>query len=659
MSQLPLYTIPIWVALSFLVRTTAHTADDFPDESAYLSEPPVVLSASRLEQPRNEAPVTITVIDRAAIEASGARHIQDLFRLVPGYQVGHVRGHELVVGYHGLTGEFAKNMQVLVDGRSVYSLISFGGVDWFSIPYTLDDIERIEVIQGSNSAAYGANAFLGVANIITRRVADRPDAKLSWRAGNRDIKDGHLQLRATQGPLAMAVSAGTRGDDGLEVFQEDRSQARYLNSRLEWNASARDEITLQFGAERGRRGKGTTITFDNARTQKVDSAFAQLRWRRTLSSRSEISLQYYHNRDTIQEQQLFSVPGVGSATFDVDVVAHRDHAEIQHLFAIGPTVRLVWGGEARHDQARSQIFFNTDSPQTATLWRAFSSLEWRARPDTVVNLGGTLEDYSLTGTDWAPRVSLSHHLTPQHSLRYGYTSAFLTPTLGEAKGDSRLRANGVLYDITFLGNGDLEPARLKAHEIGYLGEFHSLGLTLNARLFHEKIKGLFSTTHVPSPEPELLDPLRRARTVDNLQDACVRGAEYQARFDMGAGRNLIFNHAYVEIETPVASKENTGNRFDRSAPQHALSALLDTPLPGGLRAGLGYYYTGDMHWVGLGARQPSQSHFDLRLARAFKLGKGEAQIDLVARNLLNQDYTEFRLENAIKPRYYATLSATF
>jgi len=99
MSKLPLYTIPIWVALSFLVRTTAHTADDFPDESAYLSEPPVVLSASRLEQPRNEAPVTITVIDRAAIEASGARHIQDLFRLVPGYQVGHLRGHELVVGY--------------------------------------------------------------------------------------------------------------------------------------------------------------------------------------------------------------------------------------------------------------------------------------------------------------------------------------------------------------------------------------------------------------------------------------------------------------------------------------------------------------------------------------------------------------------------------
>src|SRR5512134_2109461 len=66
-------------------------------EQEFLREIPVVLSASRLRQPLDQAPAAITVIDREMIEASGAREIPELFRMVPGFVVGHVRGHEGVV----------------------------------------------------------------------------------------------------------------------------------------------------------------------------------------------------------------------------------------------------------------------------------------------------------------------------------------------------------------------------------------------------------------------------------------------------------------------------------------------------------------------------------------------------------------------------------
>lgn len=59
-------------------------------------------------------------------------------------------------------------MLVQVDGRSVLSPYFIAGVEWNHLGVDIDDIERIEVFRGSNSAAYGGNAFLGVANIITR-----------------------------------------------------------------------------------------------------------------------------------------------------------------------------------------------------------------------------------------------------------------------------------------------------------------------------------------------------------------------------------------------------------------------------------------------------------------------------------------------------------
>jgi len=98
-------------------------------EDELFFEMPVVLSANRLEQPVSDAAVSISVIDRETIEASGARTIPEVLRLVPGIQVGY-SGNEFgdepkyVVTYHGHSEQYSKQMQVLVDGRSIILTIS-------------------------------------------------------------------------------------------------------------------------------------------------------------------------------------------------------------------------------------------------------------------------------------------------------------------------------------------------------------------------------------------------------------------------------------------------------------------------------------------------------------------------------------------------------
>ena len=117
------------------------------------------------------------------IRASGARNIHELFRLVPGFQMGMHTGNTPLVTYHGLADEAPRRMLVQVDGRSVYSPYFIAGVEWNQIGVDIDDIERIEVFRGSNSATYGSNAFLGVANIVTRAPAETLGTRVSIANG--------------------------------------------------------------------------------------------------------------------------------------------------------------------------------------------------------------------------------------------------------------------------------------------------------------------------------------------------------------------------------------------------------------------------------------------------------------------------------------------
>ena len=124
------------------------------EEDYYLKEMPVVLTASRLSQPLSEAPSAMTVIDREMIKASGFRTVPELMQLVPGMYVGYVDGNTPVLSLHNSTDQYSRQMQVLIDGRSVY-MPPYGGVNWADLPLLIDDIERIEVVRGPSSASHG------------------------------------------------------------------------------------------------------------------------------------------------------------------------------------------------------------------------------------------------------------------------------------------------------------------------------------------------------------------------------------------------------------------------------------------------------------------------------------------------------------------------
>ena len=215
-------------------------------ELDFYGDLPSLFSAARLPQALADAPGAVTIIDRELIRASGARNVPDLFRLVPGFNVGYASGGRPVVAYHGITGQLSQRMQVLLDGRPLHEPYILDGVNWNNIPVNLDDIERIEVFRGSNSASYGANAFLGVANIITRSAAQSVGSYAEVHAGGDGIRDAAARVGSGDDRAHWRISAGHRQDDGLAGAYDD-SRINYASLLGEVQLNPTDQLSLQLG----------------------------------------------------------------------------------------------------------------------------------------------------------------------------------------------------------------------------------------------------------------------------------------------------------------------------------------------------------------------------------------------------------------------------
>jgi iron complex outermembrane receptor protein len=192
-----------------------------PTEGAFFDDLPVVLTVSRLAQPLSDTPGAVTVLDRDAIRRSGARTLADLLRLVPGYVVSGYNGANPAAFYHAPLDEFGGRNLVQVDGRSLYTATFLGGTHRGMLTVQLDDIERIEVLRGSNSAAYGANALFGVINVVTRHSADTLGGFARVDAGEADIRDVAVRVGWGASDFTQRLTVAQRSDSGYKFVNDD------------------------------------------------------------------------------------------------------------------------------------------------------------------------------------------------------------------------------------------------------------------------------------------------------------------------------------------------------------------------------------------------------------------------------------------------------
>ena len=649
-------------------------------EDDYIGEVPKVLTVSRLTQSLADAPSAVTIIDRDTIRASGIVDLPEIFRLVPGMYVGTNAGYiyntNHAVSYHGMTTAFTGSMQVMINGRSVYSPL-FGGVNWSELPLAITDIERIEVTRGPNAASYGANAYFGVINIITQQPSEATGNTIIATHGN-GRNEAFYRHGGALADLHYRVTVGYRQDDGLDN-RVDFKRTRFLNAQADYQINATNNLELEFGLADGERGEGDFIEEASLflpRTKQTNNNHQLARWRHNVSDESDFLLQAYRafHRSDVSTTSVNLRPTFGrrgrfllndTITVEDVVETERYDIEAQHNFTLGNQIRAVWGGSVRRDSMFAPYNLGTNKTDYFNLQRLFGHVEWQANNKLVLNVGAMVEHNDFTGTDTSPRASINFKPSPNHTFRFGISSALKTPSYIEEKFNRGLRFPTTIPNTTFLfqqfaDKGNVKPEQIVSREIGYLGKLGQVGL--DVRLFHDKISDHIRfedvRDFVPPPGFRLINPNNNINNGNavNGGNAEIDGIETQVKWPIAKSTHLLLNYSYVHIrQTKAKLKSN----FTESMPRNTLSALLTHQFSSNWDASLAYYQTSETTQLGDGDSVGLTRRTDLRMARQFHNGAWSGEVSAVVENLFNEHYQEFADYNTLKRRGRINLRLDF
>jgi len=657
------YTLCVWLAMT---ATTGMTATDttlatIPTESVFFDEFPTITSVTRLPQPKSETPAAVTVIDREMIAASGARDLADLFRLVPGFQVAYPRGHRPAVTYHGLGDEYTRRMQILIDGRSVYGAL-FGHVSWSTQAVAIEDIERIEVVRGPNTVSYGANAFLGTINIITRHAVKDRGSSIKLTGGDHAIRDavGHYGTGFDGGDVRL--TAGYAADDGLGELPDD-NRTRFINIRADIQPSTHDSLLLQAGMSRAEPQEGYYgSAFAPPTATTLDAHSEQIRWQRRLATDSEISVQYFHYYRDVNFSYLSNPiplgPPFGTVQLPVSYngTANRDDLEIQHTLNPWSDWRFVWGAGAREDRVESLPYFSTTATVNSHSSRLFANAEWRINPNLIANAGAMLERTDFTATDLSPRLAINYHLSNDDTLRAVWSKARRIPSLFEQYGHFSFSYQGIVLEQVYNNQGGLRPESMNSAEIGYLGRFPRTDTTVDIRVYRDKISDLISPVIIPASD--LYDGL--AVSFRNEGEVNVDGVDMELTYQPNRDNRVTLTYARMHATASTVSSAAviSQQQLEDSVPQYSGSLLAMHRFGSNWSGSAGIYYVSKMLWLDSNTAVPSYQRLDLRVARRLQISAARGEVALTVQNT-GKRYEDFYSEQFFERRVFVSLSLDF
>ncbi|WP_342128732.1 TonB-dependent receptor domain-containing protein [Hydrogenophaga sp. OTU3427] len=194
-----------------------------------------VVTATRVVQPLMDVVADVTVVDREAIERSGAVAVADVLARLPGVELARNGGAASVTGVF-VRGAEPRFTAVFIDGVRVDSQ-STGGATWNALP--LAQIDRIELVRGPAAAVYGSDAMGGVVQIFTRKGEGAFAPSVSVGAGSHGLRQVQAGFSGSSGTIDYALSAADERSTGFDSQpgsnpDRDGHHNRSATARLGW-----------------------------------------------------------------------------------------------------------------------------------------------------------------------------------------------------------------------------------------------------------------------------------------------------------------------------------------------------------------------------------------------------------------------------------------
>ncbi len=415
----------------------------------------IVVTAGRLPQAVEEIPASVYVLERDEIVDSGARHLADALRLVPGASVVSY-GSPGAAQQVSLRGSTSQQVLVLVDGLPVAA--PQGAFDMAHIPVTM--IDRIEVVSSPASALYGADAVGGVINVITTSAGSSRESQISVRSGA-----GEVGVVATNSGVMdrtyYTLTGGHSQSDGHRPNSDH--QERHIRLRLDQELSPISEGSLQItllNAESGVPGS-TLFPLVDARQRDLQLR-SELSYLRDLSM-GQLQADVYLRRHVREYADSFSASRHQTVTLG---------GEVQRDLTLRAGT-LSWGLAARTDRVTSTDL--DGGVRSAASGALFAQLLHDFDDRLSLMTGLRADVHSAYPAPVSPSIGLRAELTDATVIRLSTGRSFRAPTFD---------------DLYWFGSGNpnLEP------EIGWnteAGVRHDFGWTsADLAVFHRYTENL-------------------------------------------------------------------------------------------------------------------------------------------------------------------------
>lgn len=524
----------------------------------------MVSEASGFEQAPWDAPVNVTVITRENIRDFGWLTLGDALGSLAGLFARNDRNYD----YLGtpLPGDYNSRYLLLIDGVRATDGIYNQALTGHTALIGLESVERIEYIAGPGSSLHGGNAYYGTINVVT--VSGRDGGEAGFQVGSLGVARGYASMHEHLGRAQISVSGSRYKRSGDDVYypefdtpDQNRGVATGLDGETDENiylrlAQGGTQLQLAYS---DRHRDVSTASYEQAFNQpgswtQDQSLLLSLKHDRQLGSATDLGVEASLNRYRYTGHYVY---GASEDDLSVDVsksLSVRLAGRIRH--ELSAQLRLLAGLDWQRDTellqqnltpSTREFFLNrNDQREHAGLYLAG---EWQPTERVTSHLGLRLDDDSISGSQFSPRLGVSVRFNDAVTAKLGLAQAYRPPNAYE-----------LYYEVPGEGGSRANPT-LRSERIR-TSEF-SLNLRPAGR-FQYRFYGYYATlsdllVQVPIPTTgELIFVNGGTAHVTGLTSDVTASFDSGATLRVGlAYTGYHMHHELVETETVTLSAINT------------------------------------------------------------------------------------------------------
>jgi vitamin B12 transporter len=507
----------------------------------------VVVSANKFPSKTSTTGKVVTVIGRAQIEQSGSKDLAQLLTEQAGVYVNGAFGNPGKDKSVYIRGAKVDHTLIVIDGIPVYDPSGIGSN--FDIRLlALDQIERIEILKGSQSTLYGSDAMAGVIHITTRKASSKKieasgrisygsyntmqihgEASGSHKKWNYSVQQTYLKTTGIDEALDTATIPNVRDKDGF-TQQQFRVQGGYRPTEKTLIQPFIRYSTFKQAYDQGAFTDELDLDNQNRNVQAglhVESQLGKLK--------TQLNYSFSDHHRSFTDDSTLSRNGF--STFSKGMYAGQEQlADLFGWFPIHKRLRMTVGADFRSSSSNQEFMsLSVFGPFESKLgsdslnqrqWGVYGALLAQPHERFNVEIGGRWNNHSTYGSNGVFNINPSWQVDDNWKLFSNISSAYKTPTLYQL--------------FSEYGNRELKPEQALTYEGGVQHEAIQQGWGFRAVYFQREVKQAIAF---------YTDPLTYASKYINQDQQLDQGWEFDAHVRLTKRSDFRFQGSWIDGKT--------------------------------------------------------------------------------------------------------------